>query len=245
MGLLAANRFVGKMVRLPLKVIPTQLTVRILSGPLKGYRWISGSGPHGFWFGTVDKEKMAICRDVMRPGQTVIDAGANVGLYSLLFDKLMQHKGRVIAVEPSPRNIDYLQKHLALNDIKSVEISAVALSDQPGHMRFIGSGDPVAMRLAETGDTVVPVTTVDLLAEKLSLSALHMLKIDVEGAELKLLVGAEATIARHKPIILIETHERFVAGVHQGCIDWLTARGYSVTEYGTDHPPTELLAKPV
>jgi hypothetical protein len=71
------------------------------------------------------------------------------------------------------------------------------------------------------------------------------LKIDVEGGEMDVLEGAKQVIEAYSPEIFIETHNRFVPGVHEACIAWLKKRGYDVAEFGSDRPPTEIFAKAI
>src|SRR5947208_793716 len=99
------RRLLAKLVRLPLRLIPSQSIVRIRSGDLRGWRWIVGSSTNGCWLGTYESHMQRLFREHIGPGSTVFDIGANVGFFTLLASKLAGEAGRVYAFEPLPRNL--------------------------------------------------------------------------------------------------------------------------------------------
>jgi hypothetical protein len=76
--------FLAKILRLPLSLIPREAEVRILRGPLRGMKWIKGSGPNAYWFGTFEVARVRAFANRVTQGAVVYDVGANVGIYSLL-----------------------------------------------------------------------------------------------------------------------------------------------------------------
>ncbi len=103
---------VGKLLRLPLRLLPDGMAVPVLQGPLKGKRWLVGSSTHGCWLGSYEYEKQRLFAKKIKAGAVVFDIGANVGFYTLLTAMLVRPEGRVVAFEPVPRNIDFLRKHI-------------------------------------------------------------------------------------------------------------------------------------
>src|ERR1035437_5837216 len=90
----------GKVIRLPLKVVSPSATVRILQGPLRGKRWIAGSTIHGCWLGTFEFDKQKLIAAAIKPGSVVYDLGAHVGFYSLLAGIQAGPEGKVFCFEP-------------------------------------------------------------------------------------------------------------------------------------------------
>jgi Met-10+ like-protein len=115
---LGPHTFFGRLARYPLKLIPPS---PILRGPVPGKKWIVGSKRHAFWLGLYEPEMQRRIVKVIRPGGIFYDIGANLGFYSLLASALVG-QGRVFAFEPSPDNIAYLRRHVALNECADVEI---------------------------------------------------------------------------------------------------------------------------
>lgn len=154
----------------------------------------------------------------VRPGQTVIDVGANIGLYTLKAASLTGVTGRVIAVEPGEEASRQLRSNLALNDYPQVTVAQLALSDHAGEatLHHIPLGDdPQAYSLlpdgsAETGEPV-RIDTLDALVGRLGLDALHVIKMDVEGAEPLVIAGGQETLQRFHPIVIFEVNTRLLA----------------------------------
>ena len=151
-------------------------------------------------------------RAAVRPGDTVIDAGANVGCYALLFGLWVGAAGRVYAFEPDPRAFEGLSRHIALNGLDAIVTPiAAALSDGAGtHAPFALAASPGVSRLADAAGgartIAVATTSIDDFCARQSITP-RVIKIDVEGAELAALRGARATIARTRELqLFVEMH---------------------------------------
>lgn len=105
----------GRVLRAPLRLIPPGTVLPVLQGRLRGARWIVGAGTHGCWLGSYEYGKRRLFERLVRPGQVVWDVGANAGFYTLLASRLVGSTGSVVAIEPLPRNLSYLRRHLELN----------------------------------------------------------------------------------------------------------------------------------
>lgn len=122
----------------------------------------------------------------LRPGDVVVDCGANVGCFSLLAARQIGPGGHIVAVEPDLSNLAYLRANLALNGANNVVVIPRALARVGGQIRpFAGSG--VSGHLAaDGGQQVLTITLAELLAER-DLKRIDALKIDIEGGESELL----------------------------------------------------------
>src|SRR5215471_15904440 len=112
----------GGLLRLPLRLLPRDMTVRILQGELRGKKWIVGSSDHGCWLGSYEFEKQILLTKMIKQNTNFFDIGAHVGFYTLLASYLVKDSGNVFAFEPFPRNIEYLEKHLMANGIQNVTL---------------------------------------------------------------------------------------------------------------------------
>jgi FkbM family methyltransferase len=199
-----SNNQIGKLLRLPLLLLPTKSILPILQGPAKGMKWIVGSGVHGMWIGSYEADKQKLLSELSIEGTTVLDIGANVGFFSILLSCLVGQTGYVIAVEPLPRNLSFINRHINLNKIENITVLPVAISNKKGVMKFASSAHNSSAHLAEDGDLDVSVVTLDSFDN--FKSPVSLVKIDVEGAEANVLRGGELFFKRYRPIILLATH---------------------------------------
>src|SRR5581483_4005597 len=125
----------GRIMRLPLRLLPANLVVPVLQGELIGKRWIVGSSVHGCWLGSYEIQKQRCIASQLKPGSVFYDIGANAGFYSLLACSQVA-PGRVYAFEPVPRNAEYIRRHLELNGVSNVQVLTLAISDEDGSAWF-------------------------------------------------------------------------------------------------------------
>lgn len=196
----------SRLIRLPLRLVPEGLVVPVLSGELRGAKWITGSATHGCWLGTYERETQQAFRSLIGHASVVLDIGANVGFFTLLAARRTGSQGAVVAFEPLPRNLAFLRRHLALNGVANVEVLPIALSSHSGTARFGSAANPAMGGLSLAGDLEVQTDTLDELVASGGVSPPDFLKIDVEGAEYDVLTGASAVLTRHRPLILLSTH---------------------------------------
>ncbi len=223
------DSFVGRALRSPFRLIPAAAAVPILQGPLRGRRWIVGSATHGCWLGSYEFETQRAFAGLVRTGDVVYDLGANVGFYSLLGARLAGDEGVVYSFEPLPRNLSYLRKHVAMNRLTNCSVIEAAVADFDGEMTLDSSEAPTTAHLSDGGDVAVRVMRVDSLVERGEIRPPSVMKIDVEGSEMKLLRGAAGTIEKYRPRILLATHER---ELHGECVEFLERRGYRIEMLG-------------
>ena len=154
---------------------------------------------------------------LLKPGDTVIDVGANIGYVSLLAATLVGSQGRVLAIEPNPEVRAQLERNLARNGLRNVQLFDCALSDAEGQLAlFIGPPDNTGLssfRMPRDSARSISIRTRrfdDCFPPQESSAAI--VKIDVEGAELKVLRGMPQYL-RAEPS---RPDRRAVAGVPAG-----------------------------
>lgn len=157
-------------------------------------------------YGEFSEGETALFAQILRPGMTVVDAGANIGTHTVYFAKAVGPGGLVHAFEPQRTLHQMLCGNAALNRLGNVVAKNAALGAQPGailvprvdyaHAANFGA---VSLGKWEQGETV-PLTP---LAE-CRLEACHLIKIDVEGMELPVLEGAAPVLQRHRPYLYVE-----------------------------------------
>jgi FkbM family methyltransferase len=217
------SRLFGRAIRLPLRLVPQQAVLRILTGPLRGMRWIAGAATHGCWLGTYERDVQRIFTEHIRSGDVVYDVGANAGFFTLLASKLAGANGTVYAFEPLPRNLEILEEHLRLNATANVHVFPLAVSDRSGQARFATGRNPAMGGLSGGGG--IEVTTASLDEIRQDLRPPSFIKMDIEGGESAALAGAAALLRESGPTILLSAHGY---EQHQVCTRFLRGEGYAI-----------------
>ena len=216
----------GKLLRLPLRLIPKKAVFPILQGCLKGRKWIVGSGEHGYWLGWYEIGKRQAFEAAIPEGAVVYDIGANVGYYSLMAAVLAGPKGHVYAFEPLPRNVNFMRRHVAINKMEDlITVLDVAVSDQSGEAAFDLGASTSMGHLAESGEIKVKQVKLDELVAAGEVRPPDYMKIDVEGAEAEVLSGAMTLLEKYRPILFLDTHQR---EAHHATVDILKGLGYTL-----------------
>lgn len=188
----------------------------------------------GDWF----EAEMELWRTQIRPDMTVIDVGANVGVYTFSAAQRVGETGKVIAIEPFKACVNCLQETSRINQLPWVKIYEAAASDHCGSAKLslhnASELNEVISDNSPSSDSANTVTiqclTLDSLIETENLTRVDWLKIDAEGHEIKVLQGAERLLTEFKPNIIYEN----IAGAHgsNGAImEYIQAKGYQVYSY--------------
>jgi FkbM family methyltransferase len=164
--------------------------------------------------GSYEPETLRVIDQLVRPGFTCVDIGANVGAITLKLADIVGPTGRVEAFEPGPQYFERLRRNVSLNpSLESrVGLHQVGLADQPGTLKwqastvytgtatmFQGSHDPSIPTLE------LPVVRLDDYAPIQRLDRVDFMKLDVDGLEREILRGGEALLRRHHPTLYVET----------------------------------------
>lgn len=265
----ASPRSVGGWVRRSLGFSSPRRTVyslptweRIAAGPLAGRQLLIDRRGNGAWedmiAGRFDAAIYSFVATALPAHDAVLwDVGAHFGFHTLGFASIVGPRGRVVAFEPNPSNRERLERNLERNvDLAArIAILPCALADRDGESPLVLSRDIESgassmsfldgtLSSVETGTTgtwdklVVPVRTADAIVRDDG-AAPDVIKIDVEGAELLVLRGAEEIMRTTRPALIVEAHSAKLTFEIQR---WLDARGYEVQALADLAPSRVLLS---
>ena len=169
-----------------------------------------------FFFGDLDPKITWFLKRLLKPGDRVLDIGANIGLVTLWMSKLVGPQGTVHSFEPNPVLCHMLQATLAHNGITNVKLHSIALGASGGQMELhvpIGNFGAASL-IRRTGQTAqvhtVPVMKLDeIILQESEESGIAFIKLDVEGFEYEVLKGARRVLQELRPdAILFETNDK-------------------------------------
>jgi FkbM family methyltransferase len=158
--------------------------------------------------GDYESYETDIFESLLRPGQTVVDAGANIGYYTLIAARGVGAEGKVFAFEPEPANMALLKRNVERNGYSNVVAIRAALSRSSGKARlFTDRGNLAAASLSEGNlpearDELHDVETVRL--DDLDAARIDLLKMDTQGSEAWIIEGGEVVLRRSRPVIITE-----------------------------------------
>jgi FkbM family methyltransferase len=175
---------------------------------------------------------IGLLQNWVRPNTAVIDVGANVGFFTLEFASWVTEGGRVFALEPEPLNHARLQRSVALSRFKTIiETLQVAAADVTGEGRLeLNPLHPGDHKLGKTGIPVA-TTTIDHMLAARGWPEISLIKIDVQGAEARVLAGARETIKRFWPALFVEVDDKQLECYGSSAAELLghrTAEGYTI-----------------
>lgn len=177
------------------------------------------------------KLKEIICEN---PSFTFVDLGAHFGYFSLLAAKWINKPGSVFSVEPHPIFFKHHLHNVKINELSKIITSyQIALSDKPGKATMIGKDERI---FNEEKEGAVQVSTFDSLCKKENISP-DIVKIDVHGAEGKILAGMPEALQKASHIF-IETHSDMMGYTINDLIQLLQNAGLSIFEF-TKHREAE------
>lgn len=142
-------------------------------------------------------------------GMTVIDIGANIGLYAVPMAKAVSPNGRVFAYEPGGDSRRHLERNVELNGLDNVDISSCAMSNHVGKALWkagwTGELDSIVAASAESvGTDSVAVTTLDTEMERAQWTSIDFVKIDAEGQEARIVAGGRRFLSELSPLVMYE-----------------------------------------
>ena len=198
-----------RKVRVALSPRGTELRTKLSNGALVSGRNRKGWGGRGIYiFRDALEPELAQLEHFVRPGDTFIDVGANVGVFTVKAAQQVGPTGLVISCEPFLESALQLFRNVRLNRFNHVRIRNMAMGRETAPMQFwMNFNEPNCFSLIREGDADalnILCVSLDDLAITEKIQRLDYLKLDAEGAEELILAGGTATIARFHPIIQVE-----------------------------------------
>ncbi len=205
-----------KPVSVPeLTLSPHMKLIQTLHGPLFVLATDTTVGRSLIEYGEWSAREIELLRQALRPGDRVIDIGANIGTHTISLAKIVGPQGSVLAFEPQPLIFQLLAANVLINRAANTELVLGACGAISGTVALAGidytrDGQYSALSLADlqrlSHETSAAIQTVNtfVLDDMYGADRLRLIKIDVEGMEKEVLRGAERLIERHRPTLYIE-----------------------------------------
>ena len=170
-----------------------------------------------------EKAVLAAIRNGLKPGDIFVDAGANIGFYTVVASKLVGPTGKVVAIEMMPDTAARLRDHIAMNELTNVEVIEFALADRSGATitATVPNGKYGQASIAADGATNgmrhvdVETRTIDEVLADIS-ERIALMKMDLEGAEEMALLGAKETLPRIDAIIFEQLNNDVIVSDYLG-----------------------------
>lgn len=177
-----------------------------------------------YWSGLEreEREVMRLTRELLPPNGVYCDLGANIGFQTLSASRHLQAGGgQVLAFEPHPSNFEFLSANVALNGLHNVRLEPLGLSDAPGKLRVQGSDVPGNWSVASHGahEFEIELVRLDDYLERHPVARIDLVKMDIEGSEVRALRGARQTLRTFRPALIFEANP-----------SWLRRMGTSIGE---------------
>lgn len=178
---------------------------------------------------------------LVREGDVVVDVGVNIGETLLNLAARISNDGKIFGFEPNPVVLERCKKNVSLNpSLKNISLQSVALGREAGEffLKIHDERNKGMNSLSASGEgEKIKTISFDSFVEKQKLNQINLMKIDVEGFEMNILLGAEKTIRRFHPVLFIEVDDEMLKRQHASAkelIGWLVQYGYKILNAETD-----------
>jgi FkbM family methyltransferase len=216
-------------------------------------RWSAAAFPdlltrHMLFEGIYDEDVLISLKNLTRPGDIVYDVGGHHGLMTVIAARSTGPSGLVITFEPNPCAREQVRRHTALNRVTNVVLEDIALSDKEGEQLFYVQAGDVSWNstlidgyMEDQDNRVVECIRVktqtldEYVAE--SRHVPQLIKIDTEGSEIQILKGAESTISKRRPIVIMEMNPAAAQAAQTTISDYAGfwgERSYRLSVLGTN-----------
>ena len=192
---------------------------------INGYKMKVIAGDRGIseelsMFKTHEPITTKLIQSELKKDMVCLEAGANIGYYTLLESILVGKMGKILAIEPSPKNYAKLIENIKLNNIENVSTFNFACGDREGKIKFLISKksnrcttiDNNKM-LIQPSDTIIDVDVMklDTFLEEKNIEKIDFIRMDVEGYENHIIKGLVKTIQKFHPMFQIEIHKKLMS----------------------------------
>jgi FkbM family methyltransferase len=181
--------------------------------------------------GAFEKAETEFAIEHARPGSVAIDVGGNVGMFTVPLARAVGPSGRVLTIEPSPDNVERLERNLDLNLLENVVVEPIAVGDKQGRLVLQLASDPgfhstaaIAESRSVDESLTVQAQTLDQVWLRAHAPNVSFVKVDTEGSEHAVLRGAEQILRTCQPVLLVEAKGRERL---RELDSWLGGFGYS------------------
>ena len=226
------------------KAAPSGLAVvNIAAGRLEGMPMLLDMQTEkDFWLGTYEPEMQSALGELIKPGMTVYDVGANIGYVTLMLAKLTGSQGKVFAFEALPDNVERLHRNVELNGFNErVSIFPGAVAANAGEVKFLvhqsgGMGKAAGSAGRDEHylrEITVASISLDEFVYTLGNLPPQAVKMDIEGGEVMALPGMKRVLSEARPLMLMELHGPESA---RAAWDVLTSAGYTLCEMKPGYP---------
>lgn len=198
-------------------------------------------GQYVYLTGVYEPPTARVIAELLEPGETFIDVGANSGFFTLLASKRVGPAGRLLSFEPVPSMYKRLLENISINGMNNVSVQNVALANAEGALAMFegpeGHKGISSLRQIHDSSATLQVKTLPLDSFSNTITSVKLIKIDVEGAEQLVLEGMTNILNKHHPYLVIEiTDEYLHAFGHTaaGLADFLIEFGYRMYKIGAE-----------
>jgi FkbM family methyltransferase len=176
--------------------------------------------------------------EMIQRGNTVVDVGANIGYFTLLFSKIVGENGKVYSFEPVSQIYSKLEKNIEINSVGNIVAENYALGEEQSELtiNYQESSSGQSSLINKTQNSVsekIHVVTLDSYLEKFD--ALDFVKIDIEGFEFQALRGMQKTLKKFKPSVVMEFSpllyrniDEDYLGYSRSLLNFMMALGYRI-----------------
>jgi FkbM family methyltransferase len=164
----------------------------------------------GIFMGGWENSTLDFLKKTLKPGDVVIEVGANIGAHTLLMAKLVGVNGCVIAIEPTQYGRRKLSRNIALNpDLKNIRIISSVISSEKIEMPSLSINPSWSLSGDKEPEILYKpmISTVDSIYDDQKLSRVDLLKVDVDGYDFKVLQGSCGVLENNKPMVFCELCE--------------------------------------
>jgi len=185
-------------------------------------RWVERDGSLSAYDPRIEKVFAALLED----GDTVIDGGANIGDHTVAYAKAVGPTGRVLAFEPFPPAFECLQYNTQAFDW--VVCLPLALANKPGRVELHASSYNAGATYVGEENRARGITSVPI--DLFGFPRLALIKLDLEGGEMRALCGALSTLSMCRPLVIVETGENLkrYGSSHERLVSMMELLGYGV-----------------
>jgi FkbM family methyltransferase len=203
--------------------------------------------PKSYWLGTHEPNMQKALMRNIKAGMVVYDCGANIGYFSAMLSTLVTPSGHVYSFEPSPQSLECLQLVSELNHFENLTVVPQAVWNQRETLRFACTAPNKSMvsdhiegvfgeAAHEDSFVEIKTTSLDEFVYDDCNQPPNFIKMDIEGAEGKAMLGAVRLLSEHRPSLLLEIHGK------PGREVWpiLQDLNYKIVNIATNKSPTDV-----